>query len=243
MAPRTKHYLPLESNPEVFTHLIRKLGVDALEFQDVFSIDEPDLLAMITRPVLALVLVFPTSEAYEKFTADEEASRTEYTGSGADEEVFYFKQTIGNACGLYAILHALSNGPARDLIVKDSPLARLIETVEPLGPAERATALEESAELEQAHTHAAKQGDSAVPESAEAEVDYHYVCFVASRKTHRLFEMDGSKKGPVDRGIIIEEGQDVMCDAGLGLIREFLQREAASGNENFSLLALVPSNT
>jgi ubiquitin carboxyl-terminal hydrolase L3 len=107
-----KHFLPLESNPDVFTQLICKLGADSLEFVDVYSLDEPDLLAMIPRPVLALVLVFPTSEAYAKFKTDEDSAREAYAGSGEEEDVIWFKQTIHNACGLYAILHALSNGRA-----------------------------------------------------------------------------------------------------------------------------------
>jgi hypothetical protein len=111
-----KHYIPLESNPEVFTHLINTLGVPSLEFQDVLSIDEPDLLALVTQPVLGLILVFPTSEAYEKQVAQDEAARQEYTGSGDGEDVLWFKQTINNACGLYGILHAVCNGKARNFI-------------------------------------------------------------------------------------------------------------------------------
>lgn len=110
-----KHYLPLESNPEVFTDLIYQLGATSLEFQDVFSLD-PDLLALVPRPVLALVLVFPTSETHERYTAEEEAARPVYTGSGDSKEVRWFQQTIHNACGLYAILHAVSNGHARHFI-------------------------------------------------------------------------------------------------------------------------------
>ena len=56
------HYIPLESNPAVFTSLIHTLGVSpALSFQDVYSLDDPDLLACIPRPVLALILVFPSA--------------------------------------------------------------------------------------------------------------------------------------------------------------------------------------
>lgn len=111
-----KAYIPLESNPEVFTQLLRNLGAPSLEFQDVFSIDDPDLMAIVTRPVLAFVLVFPTSEIYEKHKAAEEATRSAYEGMGPGEDVIWFKQTIHNACGLYGILHAISNGPARDYI-------------------------------------------------------------------------------------------------------------------------------
>jgi hypothetical protein len=124
-AKQRKHYLPLESNPTVFTQLISTLlGEPSLEFHDVFSIDEPGLLAMIPRPVFALVLVFPTTKAYEEQIALEEASREEYTGFGDDEDVIWFKQTIHNACGLYAILHGVSNiysGGSRRFISEFQP--------------------------------------------------------------------------------------------------------------------------
>lgn len=109
-----KHYIPLESNPELFTQLIQQLGVSpTLEFQDVFSIDDPDLLSFIRRPVLALILVFPTSGVYEKQKALREATEQEYKGHGDGEDVMWYKQTINNACGLYGILHAISNGEAK----------------------------------------------------------------------------------------------------------------------------------
>lgn len=112
-----KHYIPLESNPILFTQLIHHLGVSpSLAFHDVLSIDDPELLAFIPRPALALILVFPTSPSYEAFKAEEEAVREEYDGSGKNEAVMWYKQTINNACGLYAILHAVSNEDSRKFI-------------------------------------------------------------------------------------------------------------------------------
>lgn len=102
-----KHFLPLESNPEVFNELIRRLGAsDEIAFEDVVSLDEPSLLP---RPTLAAILAIPTSPAYEEEKSAAEAGRTEYNGGETGEPVVWFKQTIHNACGLYAILHALSN--------------------------------------------------------------------------------------------------------------------------------------
>lgn len=113
----SKSYIPLECNPELFTHLIHKLGVSStVAFHDVLSIDDPDLLAFIPRPALALILVFPTSATYEEQKAHEEASKDNYHGSGEGESVMWFKQTINNACGLYGILHAVSNGESRNAI-------------------------------------------------------------------------------------------------------------------------------
>ena len=71
----TKYFIPLECNPDLFTQLIHSLGVTSnLVFQDVLSLDS-DMLAFIPRPVLALILVFPTSELYEKEKANEKSTR------------------------------------------------------------------------------------------------------------------------------------------------------------------------
>ena len=101
------------------TSLIHGLGLSpALSFHDVFSIDEPELLAFIPRPANALLLVFPVSDTYEKARVDEDKDNQEYAGKGDDEPVVWYKQTIRNACGLIGILHAVSNGSARDFVRK-----------------------------------------------------------------------------------------------------------------------------
>lgn len=97
--------------------LVHKLGLSQkLAFHDVFSIDEPELLAFVPRPAHALLLVFPVSETYEKFRIQEDKDRSEYQGHGPEEEVIWYKQTIGNACGLIGLLHGVSNGAARSNI-------------------------------------------------------------------------------------------------------------------------------
>lgn len=97
--------------------LVHKLGLSSdLSWHDVYSLDDPSLLAFVPRPAHALLLVFPTSSAYEKSRRDEDNSLVDYTGTGPDEEVLWFKQTIGNACGLMGLIHATCNGMTRDLI-------------------------------------------------------------------------------------------------------------------------------
>lgn len=99
--------------------LVHKLGLSPqIAFHDVFSIDDPDLLAFVPRPAHALLLVFPVSDAYEKFRRDEDSIGKRYEGAGSDEEVVWYKQTIGNACGLMGVLHAVSNAPASSYIGK-----------------------------------------------------------------------------------------------------------------------------
>lgn len=114
-------FIPLEANPELMTTLLQKLGLSsALQIHDVYSLTDPDLLAFIPRPALALLLVFPVSATYESHRLAEDALLEEYNGQG-DAEPVWFRQTIRNACGLMGLLHAVSNGPARDYIGKSQP--------------------------------------------------------------------------------------------------------------------------
>ena len=99
------------------TTLVHKLGLSpSLAFHDVFSIEDPDLLAFVPRPAYALLLVFPVSETYEKFRIQEDGEKQVYEGCGEGEEVVWFKQTIGNACGMIGLLHGVCNGEARGKI-------------------------------------------------------------------------------------------------------------------------------
>lgn len=95
--------------------LLHNLGLSKdLSFHDVYSIDDPDLLAFVPRPAHALLLVFPVSDTYERFRTQEDADKEKYEGHGSGEEVMWYKQTIGNACGLIGVLHGVSNGEARN---------------------------------------------------------------------------------------------------------------------------------
>ncbi|KAF1955717.1 cysteine proteinase [Byssothecium circinans] len=237
-----KRFIPLENNPEVMSSLVHNLGLSKrLAFHDVFSIDEPELLAFVPRPAYALLLIFPVSDTYEKFRVQEDKDRPEYEGHGPDEEVIWYKQTIGNACGLIGLLHGVSNGAARSHIEPNSGLSKLLNDAIPLKPAERAGLLYESQALETAHQSAAAGGDTAAP-SADDAVDLHYVCFVKSQK-NELWEMDGRRKGPLNRGPLAPD-EDVLSEKALELgVRSFLKREAAAGGGDlrFSLIVLAES--
>ncbi|KAI9926683.1 hypothetical protein ASPWEDRAFT_46276 [Aspergillus wentii DTO 134E9] len=241
-APNTnKAFVPLENNPEVMTHLIHQLGLPpTIGFTDVFSIDEPDLIAFVPRPSHALLLVFPVSPTYESSRVKEDSTLSEYTGSGPSEPVMWFKQTIRNACGLIGLLHAVSNGEPRKNVLPGSDLDTLLCEAEPLAPIQRADLLYESKALESAHADAAKLGDTAAPQ-AEDNVDLHFVAFVKGLDG-RLWELDGRRKGPLDRGQLAED-EDALSEKALGLgVRRFLQTESAGGNPDlrFSLLSLGP---
>jgi ubiquitin carboxyl-terminal hydrolase L3 len=99
-----KHFIPIESDPEIFTDLTHKLGLSSsLSFQDLLSIHDSEVLVFVPRPVMALILVFPTSTSYEKFVQSEDEGKWDYDETGEDLGIVWSKQTINNACGLYGI--------------------------------------------------------------------------------------------------------------------------------------------
>jgi ubiquitin carboxyl-terminal hydrolase L3 len=111
-----KSFIPLESDPLVLNDLMYGLGVStSLALTDVWDINDPIQLSLISRPVLALILVLPTSEEYERHRRSATVS-IDIQGDSKAEEVVWFRQTINNACGLYAILHAICNFDVRRFI-------------------------------------------------------------------------------------------------------------------------------
>ncbi|OTA59082.1 putative ubiquitin carboxyl-terminal hydrolase [Hypoxylon sp. EC38] len=237
-APGSIAFIPLEANPELMTSLLHKVGLSkALQIHDVYSITEPELLAFVPRPALALLLVFPVSATYESARLAEDAGVPEYDGKGEREPVIWYKQTIRNACGLMGLLHAVSNGPARGFVEPNTPLHRLINASIPLPPKERSALLERTPELATAHQEAASQGETPAPD-AQDDIDLHYVCFVKT-EDGTLWELDGRRKGPIARGKL-DDGEDVLSEKALlwGPLK-FLER--GGGDMRFSCVALAGS--
>src|SRR5277367_6806882 len=147
--------------------LATSLGVSpTLGFHDIYSLSDPDLLSFIPRPVYALIFLCPASIYHRARDAEYDAQAT-YERSGPGEPVIWFKQTIGHACGLIALLHGLANGSAKAYITPDSTLDRLLKKAVGLKPEARAQLLYDSAELEAAHMAAAVRGDTVAPDARE----------------------------------------------------------------------------
>jgi ubiquitin carboxyl-terminal hydrolase L3 len=108
-------------------------------------------------------------------------------------------------------------------------------------PQDRAQILEDSAELESIYAEFAEEGDSSVPANAEEEVDFHFICF-AKNKHSTIYELDGDQKGPIDKGVRLGPEDDMLSEASLSLIKDYLDREAGA-NICFNLMALVKTES
>ncbi|KAH8921344.1 cysteine proteinase [Atractiella rhizophila] len=211
-----KRFAPLENNPAVFAPLARELGASSkIRFHDVLSLDPSYLSSSIPHP--------PVKESMEI-----------YDGYGADEPVVWFRQTMGNVCGLMALIHALSNGRARKEIAKGSLLDRLLEEAIPLKPEARTKVLYDSEELHRVYEIAAATGDSnGLPKEIEA---YHHFTAFVKVEDGTLWELNGALDGPLVRGQLGAE-EDVLSERAMDwTARKFLSNEQEM---TFSIVAVT----
>ena len=223
------------------TTLAHKLGIPpTLSFHDVFSLTEPDLLALIPRPAHALLFVCPCTPTYESQYEPVSAADPEYSGTGAEEPVMFYRQTIHHACGLIGLLHCTTNGAAASEITPDSDLAKLIHDTLPLEPVQRAQYLHDSAMLEKAHSSVAQLGDTIAPPLGE-DPGHAFIAFVKG-KDGCLYELEGRRKGPTNRGAL-KEDEDVLSQQALeaGPLPFLRREEKAFGVLNFSCTVLAPA--
>jgi ubiquitin carboxyl-terminal hydrolase L3 len=83
------------------------LSLDTYGYTDVYGLDD-ELLQMVPQPVLAVLMLYPiTKENEEQSHKDQE--NQEKTGQAVPSDVYFIKQTIGNACGTIALLHTIAN--------------------------------------------------------------------------------------------------------------------------------------
>jgi ubiquitin carboxyl-terminal hydrolase L3 len=228
-----------ENNPDVMNQLAAKLGLSAdLQFYDVYSLDEPSLLSHIPRPALALLVIIPLTSAWDQARKAEDASQQPYTGSGPDEPVIWFQQTIGHACGSIGLLHSVINGPAAAFIKPGSDLAAIRTAAIPLDMTKRAEMLYNSEPFERAHKSVEQAGDSEADMTGEREGG-HFVSYVKSGG--KLWELEGSRIGPLERGTL-DEQEDVLSpralEMGIKRIIE-LNRDGRGESMMFSCIALA----
>jgi len=199
-------WLPLESNPEVLTKFLRKGGVpEPWNMTDVFGLD-PDLLGMVPQPVKALVLLFPMTKCSEQFGADR---AKELSVSDFPPELFYTNQTVSNACGTVALLHAVGNNVRELQLREEAVLSKFFKDTSAMNPKEKAAFMETYAPLADAHKQHAQEGNATETPSMEDEAEHHFIAFV--HHSGSLWELDGRKPLPLNCGP--SEPQQLLQDA------------------------------
>jgi ubiquitin carboxyl-terminal hydrolase L3 len=223
-------WVPLESNPEVLTRFARELGLsDAWCLSDVWS-PEPDLLALVPSPCHAVIFLFPLTDL--ALAAERARAAASPPPVATGDTPYFCKQTIGNACGLIALLHAALNNHEVVELRPDSFFDKFRRRTSTMTPDDRAAALLTETALQEAHQNFAEQGQTTAPDPEE-KIDLHFIAFVEHGGV--LFELDGRKSGPVEHGATSRAS--VLLDA-CKVIKTFM---AADPSEmRYTILALTP---
>lgn len=252
---------PLESNPEAFTALARQLGLKrSFAFVDVLGLD-PVLTGMVPRPVFAVVVLFPTQ------SREIEAARRELPPA-VESRPFYMHQYVGNACGTFALCHALTNNLPL-LEEKGSVLRDFVADCEKKQQKDQGHASGSDAELRadsladfRGHAfvrsglireyHARVACDTSINQTSAQPaqpVEEHFTTFVRGRGgPGEVVELDGRMRKIVVHNV--EEGvgggapEFDLLTAVVPLIqRNFFQLASADCENNFAILALVQEET
>lgn len=228
----TETLIPLESNPEVMNKFLQKLGVPSQwSIVDVMGL-EPEMLSWVPRPVLAVMLLFPVSTAYEEHKQKEENDILA-KGQEVSSDIFYMKQNISNACGTVALVHSVANNTDK-IELLDGHLKKFLEEAKSVDAAGRGTLLEKSEGIINAHKELAQEGQTNTP-SAEEPVNHHFIAFV--HKNGILYELDGRKAFPVNHG---PTTADTLLEDAAKICKEFMARDP---NEvRFTVVALTASD-
>ncbi|KAI5083431.1 hypothetical protein GOP47_0003174 [Adiantum capillus-veneris] len=222
-----KRWLPLESNPDIMNQFVHGLGVSVeAEFVDVYGFDK-ELLAMVPRPVLAVLFLFPLTDEFEAARSEQ---GNQYHDKQVSSNVYFMKQTVGNACGTVALLHAVGNNLSRMALMQGSYFERFFEATATLTPDERAEALEKDDEIENVHSVAASAGDTAPPD-LNTSVDLHFVCFVCV--DGGLYELDGRRSEPTYHG---SSSPQTLLEDAVEVIKSLIKYNPNS--VNFNVIAL-----
>ncbi|XP_050488315.1 ubiquitin carboxyl-terminal hydrolase isoform X1 [Bombus huntii] len=226
-------WIPMESNPEVMTKFLHKLGV-AKDWSvvDVYGL-EPDLLALVPKPVVAVILLYPLSKKGDNSLEDKESEEEEDVSIPKDPEVFHMKQYIHNACGTIALIHSVGNN--RDIIdLQDGFLKTFLDEAKNLSYMECGKLLMESDGISITHKDVAQEGQTEVP-SDEIPVYHHFVALI--HKNGVLYELDGRKPSPINHGTTSPE---TLLEDAARVCKEYMARDPEE--VCFTVLALANSD-
>ncbi|XP_065830119.1 ubiquitin carboxyl-terminal hydrolase isozyme L5-like [Oscarella lobularis] len=213
----------IESDPGVFSELIRGFGVSGVQVEEMWSLEEGEFEKL--EPVHGLVFLF-------KWRPDEKVSGTLVSDS-RKTDFFFAKQVIMNACATQAILSVLLNCNHPDVDLGQN-LTRFKEFTSSMDPSLKGLSLTNSSEIREVHNSFARQQTFEFDPSVKDKDDaFHFVSYLPI--DGRLYELDGLKEGPIDHGSIGERSWFSLC-------REVLQKriESFKANEiHFNLMAIV----
>lgn len=186
------NWCTIESDPGVFTELIRNIGVKKVVVEEVYTLEDEDLLENL-KPIYGLIFLFKWKKDPEKREC------LEYY----DEDLFFANQVIQNACATQAILSVLLNCPQIDV---GSELENFRSFTKQFDSRTRGQVLTNSETIRQVHNSFARPEPFDIIQEKKPSKGgdaFHFIGYVPFKG--KLYELDGLQPGPILLGDIGNE--------------------------------------
>ncbi|KAE9369436.1 cysteine proteinase [Stipitochalara longipes BDJ] len=248
-----KGWVELESDPALFSYILRAYGVKNIKIQEIFGLDDDSLLYLL-KPVYGLIFLFK----YRDDDADEDENAPK-----CPKHVWFANQTTSNACATVALLNIVMNTPEIDL---GDALTAFKDSTRSLTPPYRGHALSQNDFIRNIHNSFLRKmdilnGDLAlqndyekwvkanktpkrkvtkkktsrkIKKKDEDEAGYHFVAYVPINSS--VWRLDGLQRQPVNLG---EHGDDWVSLARDNIMQRIGQYE--DGDIEYNLLSLCKS--
>jgi len=214
----------IESDPGVFSELIKNIGVKGVQVEEIIDMDT---LELDNEPVYGLIFLFKYMQ------------KTEYKPNVLttwDNDLFFAKQEVQNACATQAILGILLNNT--DKLDIGPTLTELKTFTDGMDPATRGLAISNSEKIRTEHNKFAHPEPFVFTKKIAKDGDdvFHFVAYLHFKDS--IYEIDGLQKGP----ILIEKG--VKNEEWIKKVKPSIQNRISLYSQSeikFNLLALVPN--
>ncbi|CAK9786505.1 putative ubiquitin-specific protease [Cutaneotrichosporon oleaginosum] len=219
-----------ESDPQVFSELLRNLGVQGLQVDDLYSLDADTLERL--KPIHALIFLFK----WVGQGGSDDAAGLEI--DPAEAGVWFANQVINNSCGTIAALNAVMNIPEQEAGAESIGIGAELKNLREFGAGMSSMDLghvvASSDTIREVHNSFSKTSPFALDASAderEKEDAYHFVTYLPKHGV--LYELDGLRSAPL---------MHAACDDDwLTAARETIEARIATyppGSVMFNLLAV-----
>ena len=213
----------IESDPGVFSELIKNIGVKGVQVDEIIDLD---ILEEGNESVYGLIFLF-------KYLQNSGYKPNVLTSW--DNDLFFAKQEVQNACATQAILGILLNNS--DKIDIGPTLKELKSFTDGMDPATKGLAISNSEQIRAEHNKFSHPEPFIFTKKKAKDGDdvFHFVAYIHFKNS--IYEIDGLQKGP----ILIEE--NVKNEDWIKKVKPSIQNRInlyTQSEIKFNLLALVP---
>ncbi|CAD7082817.1 unnamed protein product [Hermetia illucens] len=215
----------IESDPGVFTELIREFGCEGVQVEELWSLDADSFKNL--EPIHGLIFLF-------KWVQDDEPAGSIVQDSRLDK-IFFAKQVINNACATQAILSILLNCEHADVKLGNT-LSEFKEFCQTFDAYTKGLSLSNASQIRTVHNSFARQTLFELDSKNQNKDEdvFHFIGYIPI--DGRLYELDGLKSGPVDLGPVGANQNWV------DVVRPIIEKRMlkySEGEIHFNLMAIV----